>query len=390
MNDTWWVDPSQLDKDQRDAMALSISEDHLITGPPGSGKTNLLLLKGSQMVSAEKPNVLILTFTRTLREFVASGVQHYAFSADKIKTFAGWTASFLREEGEIPATDAKFEIQRSKQVAQIKGIIERRGYGQLYDAILIDEGQDCLTEEIDLFRRLGKVLFVAADERQKIYATQDPLARWRELIPEQFSLRFHYRNGEKICALADAIGKPSDSGDKLLTHSQYDEKKSPSSVQVHRFATIREQVQKAAETLQNQMKAYPDELLGIICPRHEELAQVIAELKQLPIWNSCAVQVHDGEGYVPFEPGKHICVCTAHSAKGLEFRTLHILSTEYLKKFQQQRRIAYTGVTRAKTTLSIYHSDDLPPLLASALASLNKPLPPAKLADLFKGSKNVV
>ena len=42
MNDTWWVKQSQLDDDQKKVFTLPIDKDHLVKGPPGSGKTNLL------------------------------------------------------------------------------------------------------------------------------------------------------------------------------------------------------------------------------------------------------------------------------------------------------------------------------------------------------------
>jgi superfamily I DNA and RNA helicase len=141
MNETWWVDPSQLDDDQKQVVALPPDRDHLITGPPGSGKTNLLLLKATEIVRMGKPNVLILVFTRTLREFVASGVSHYAFGAEKIKTFAGWTSQFLREEGVEPETDANFEAQRKKQVRQLTEVVSRRKHGQLWDAMFTTKGR---------------------------------------------------------------------------------------------------------------------------------------------------------------------------------------------------------------------------------------------------------
>ncbi len=86
MNETWWVKQEQLDEGQKAVIDLPLDQSHLIVGPPGSGKTNLLLLRGSQLVRSNKPNVLILTFTRTLREFVAS------------RGFRQSHASFLRVE----------------------------------------------------------------------------------------------------------------------------------------------------------------------------------------------------------------------------------------------------------------------------------------------------
>jgi ABC-type uncharacterized transport system ATPase subunit len=86
MNETWWVNPKDLDPRQKAVIDIPLDESHLILGPPGSGKTNLLLLRGSQLVRSGKPNVLVLVFNRTLREFVATGGQHYAFGVENIKT----------------------------------------------------------------------------------------------------------------------------------------------------------------------------------------------------------------------------------------------------------------------------------------------------------------
>jgi hypothetical protein len=42
------------------------------------------------------------------------------------------------------------------------------------------------------------------------------------------------------------------------------------------------------------------------------------------------------------------------------------------------------AVTRAKTSLTFYHSADLPPYLQEALLALKPAAPVAKLAQLFK------
>jgi superfamily I DNA/RNA helicase len=76
------------------------------------------------------------------------------------------------------------------------------------------------------------------------------------------------------------------------------------------------------------------------------------------------------EGYEIFDPQKSICACKLHSAKGLEFRALNILAAEGLKKFPMQRELAFMGVTRAKTSLCIYHCADLPSYLEEALSKL--------------------
>jgi len=388
MNESWWVHPYQLDDDQKKAVALPIDKSYLITGPPGSGKTNLLLLRATHLCRSGKPNVLILVFTRTLREFLCSGEHNYAFGADKIKTIASWAASFLKEYGIEPKTADSFDKQRRLQVAQLRELVQREKLKCEYDAIILDEAQDCLPEEIEIFDKLAGVLFVATDSKQKIYSTKDPLAKIRELVPNKFELRYHYRNGLKICRLADALAKHSELNRNLEETSNYNERKLPSSVEVEQCASVSDQVDKAIVKLTTQLKAYPEELLGIVCPTHEELDKVIKCLRASRLNRVCVYQGAE-DGYVPFSKDTMICVCTIHSAKGLEFRALHVLGLDSIGKFYSySRNTAFTAVTRAKTSLTLYHTMGLRPFLESAIVSLQKQPAPPELSELFKGSSD--
>src|SRR5260370_7760063 len=87
MTDTWWVKQGQLDSHQKKIFALSIKNDYLVKGPPGSGKTNLLLLRGKQLIGSNIPNIVVVVHTRTLQEFIRSGAHNYGIPAGKIVTF---------------------------------------------------------------------------------------------------------------------------------------------------------------------------------------------------------------------------------------------------------------------------------------------------------------
>jgi len=385
VSDTWWVRPDQLDEDQREVITRPIDESRLIFGPPGSGKTNLLLLKASQLVRTGKPNVLILTFTRALREFVSHGVNNYAFSEEKVKTFKAWMSEFLRGEGVEPDSTIDFDQQRRNRTKQCIDLLNLRGYGLMFDAIFIDEGQDCLPEEVELFSRLSEVLFVVADDKQKIYDTPDCVSFLKNKIPaaQTTRLRFHYRSGVNICRTADSIIAAAGEN-RLLPTCQYSEKENPSSVDVVRKDSLQNQVQYAIEELKDQLLAYPDEMLGIVCPKRQSLDDVVNMLVESDLSEECNFHVNDGDGYEPLDPSKRIYVSTIHSAKGLEFRALHILDAGSIN-FGSVRRVAYTAVTRAKTSLSIYHDGRIPPFLHSAAIAGQEPVEQASLEDLFKG-----
>jgi superfamily I DNA/RNA helicase len=126
-------------------------------------------------------------------------------------------------------------------------------------------------------------------------------------------------------------------------------------------------------------------MIGILCPRHAELSLVWSAISESAIAANAQLQQFS-EGYSPFDPERRVIVSTIHSAKGLEFRALHLLGMDHLPKFRnRQKNLAYTAVTRAKTSLTIYHENALPGYLEKGvLAANNVVVAPPKLGDLFK------
>ena len=167
----------------------------------------------------------------------------------------------------------------------------------------------------------------------------------------------------------EVTGEPT-----LLETSKYPEAKLESTVERLPFNTLDEQCDELIERLDTQIKAYPGELIGIACPRGEDLVPVVDRLRNSEFADQLIVQTSD-DGYEAFDPDKSVCVSKLHSAKGLEFRAFHILAAEGLKKFPLQRELTFMGVTRAKTSLCIYHSADLPSYLEGALSKLNPDTP---------------
>jgi hypothetical protein len=71
------------------------------------------------------------------------------------------------------------------------------------------------------------------------------------------------------------------------------------------------------------------------------------------------------------------------AAKGLEFRALHIAGFEFVKNFRKQRNMSFTGVTRAKTSLSVYYSNGLPGYFEQSYVNMNRPPEIPELEELF-------
>ena len=352
-------------------------------GPPGSGKTKLLLLRAKYMNLAGHPNIMVIVYTRTLREFIVAGGHEYGFPSSKVQTCRRWQQDFLRSYGVRIDPPDDFEGQRTYFSEQIAAIIKKNKLSRVHDAILLDEGQDYLPEEILIFKKLSRVLFATAHSRQKIYNVTDCLDTLKDTVDEVHLLRSHYRIGATICKIADALAKDSEDFEPLAPASRYDEKARPSSVEHAKCTGIDDEATKIIARLETQLKAYPDDLLGVVCPTNDSVSRVWEAISNSSLAASAVLQT--AEEHAAFDPDKHICVSTLHGAKGLEVRAMHMAGCEFLKRFPHQRNMAYTAVTRAKTSLSLYYSDDIPGYLEQALMSIQASPDLPKIKQLFGG-----
>jgi superfamily I DNA and RNA helicase len=384
MKNNWWVGPKQLNSEQKAVVSLPLDGNHLILGPPGCGKTNLILLRANYLALSGLADVKILVFTRTLQEFIRTGSTQYAFPASNVLTAVKWKQDLLKEYSYEYRVNGGFSQLRRFLTEQVAKLVEAEGLEDLYDCILLDEAQDYSAEELRLFAVLGKRLFAVADGQQRIYPGDDPIQTLQELTDHQHTLKYHYRCGREPCKVADAIRRGSRNYIRLEPTMQYDENSHPSSVKSTRCGSIRATGESIVIRLRNQVKAYPEDLLGVIAPRREEMLRLGEVIKESDFAGESTVQTD--EDHVSFTPDTKIVVCTLHAAKGLEFRCLHIVGCEYFPHFHdRQKRMAYTGVTRAKTSVFLYSVDPLPTFLEQALNAV-RPLPDLpSLEAAFKG-----
>ncbi len=375
----WWREAEDLDDEQRRVAALPRDGKYLVTGKPGSGKTNLLVLRAAYLIRAKRPNIKVLTWTRLINEFIASGsASHGLTTDDKLKTFKSWAKFALSEVG-MDIVPAGTFAQQIRQLTD--ALLAAEDDLSRYDGMLLDEVQDYSPQLISMLSGLSDRLFYVGDENQRIYDTRGGMNAARAAVDEEFALPFHYRNGLRVCRVAEAIHDETDYAET----SRYDEERLPSRVHLREYVDLEAQVEAVVSELLDQLRSYPNELLGVMVPLRRDLRDVIDLLRaNEDIEPYCQFQTA-AEFYSALDEDKPIVVSTINSAKGVEFRAAHIVAMEGIRSFPpaKHHNLAYTAVTRAKTTLHGYYSGNLLPWLQSAFLKGQEPADEPTLDDLF-------
>lgn len=367
-DDSWWLEETDLDDDQKKVNGLDLDGNFAVFGPPGSGKTNLALLRASLFVNSGRPNVLVLIFTSELREFIRRGSSNYSVADEKIITIMAWTLGLLREHhirtDDLPDGQGTFQERRLEVAKRLHSLFDNKpGLEGHLDCILVDEVQDCLREEIDLFIRAARFVFFAGDSRQQIYDTGDIIDYVKTRVDEIVTLKYHYRNGPQICQVADAVGRSSGEAPIEPTCNYKEQKQGKAEVTFVPCASEDQQTEELLKRLESQIRAYPGELIGVMAPRNQDTDRIRTAIAGSKI---LAGHLLD-EGDLSPDPDRTIHVCNMFATKGLEYRSANIVYANNISKLgSKQKRVAYTSITRAKTTLRVYYFGKIPGYLEEA------------------------
>lgn len=368
MSNTWWRDEDELAKEQSDLLEVPAEQSLLIKGPPGSGKTNLLLLRANQLFLGDHPNLYVVVFGSLLKNFIRIGGAQYKFPADKVVTHTSLFKMILRLEGaDFDDQNLSLEIARKRRADVLENLIEKGQVGAQFDALLLDEAQDYTPQEIRLLSQLTSVLVATADSRQRVYDVEDCSEELGKSVQIEHQLTYHFRNGRDICRVADGIYKGSPQYAPMLPHSNYPEADYPSKATPKDGLSLDDQISAMVAQIRDQRFAYPDDLIGVLAPRNAELDLIEQGLTDAGLGDL----ITRANASNRFEPSRRIWLSTLTAAKGLEFRAVHIAGLEYLSKMGSvQKRLIFTGVTRAKTALTCYWHESVPGYFESACRSV--------------------
>ena len=148
---------SELTSRQREAAAHNpINGNLYVSGPPGSGKTVILLRRGLFLKNLKNLRVLVLVYNRTLRKYIS---ELKNFDSMEVETWYRWIYDRYNRR---PPQFRPFEYDWAK-------ILDKEQNSPVeYDVIMVDEGQDLPIELYKVLVKISRHLSVFADFNQEI------------------------------------------------------------------------------------------------------------------------------------------------------------------------------------------------------------------------------
>lgn len=381
-NTSWWRSLDELDNDQKNFIKLPPHGKHLLEGPPGSGKTNLLLLRAQFIAGQGDKNVLIVTFTNGLVDFIRSGIGSKGLiGPDQIRTYHSWASDHILQhlgKRAVPK-DSAFDDETRKSILQmVLEANQKLPTPKLYSAIFVDEAQDFSTQELEGLLCLSDNICICGDVRQGIYH-RDGLSVEESLGLTRHTLKRHFRIGQRIAQVADRLLPPAEGVESLESTSNYNPKtQGKATAEMHPCVDRDSQFTQMLGLLHVQVDAFKGDKIGIFCGKKEMLMELRDRFNGTDLADS--VCVHGVDEHSGFGTDQPIHVLTIHSAKGAEFRAVHIYGAEDLKNYPlNNRQLGFTAITRAKTALNVYRSGNTNNPLENAFAEPSH----VDLKDLF-------
>lgn len=350
----------ELSKEQDAVYSMSLDGNHVVAGPPGTGKTVMALYR-AQALNIDDRRAHVLMHSNTLKQYTRLAAAEVEVEGS-VDTFHRWFARFW--EGHFGCSPPKIAgDQWAFDWDEIARAFARKPpRADTLPDLLVDEGQDLSPSFYQLVSMMASNVSVFADENQKLFpnnSTLDEIRRGLGRRTEVHKLTRNYRNTVEIAALAahfycggpTGIPEPPErEGDVPL---------------LRRFDGLNEFI----ELLARYEKNFSDRSIGVILPDRYLEKQVFNKLNHRRPRNPVQAYIsqYPQHRVIDFEqPG--VKIFNYWQVKGLEFDTVFVPELQRVTQDPTSAEVRmrfYVVFSRAREELILsYCGDREPPIVA--------------------------
>lgn len=353
---TWLVPSGQLTLDQQRAVQMDMSRHRVIFGPPGSGKTVVLLHRARHLCDiAETPltGFRIFVYTRVLKAYIRDALEFLRLPEQCVMTFDQWCVGYYREylgHG-LPQQPIGSELDFPGIRQSVLDHLRRFGFRNQFRFVLVDEAQDLDDKAFEILKRISRHITVCADDRQQLYDSstgQIEILRALGLHQQNLTLLGAYRCAPYVARLAAQLIDDSRERSQFLDAVQTDTARQETPL-LYKAADLTDEKHHVLDILRDRAGR---ERIALLVPNKHLLIDFVNFVKQSGMAIESAGKTDGGmqmpENFEDFTPK----ALTYWSAKGLTFDTV-LLPSLTTNSFPNQitearlKKLLFVGITRA-------------------------------------------
>jgi superfamily I DNA/RNA helicase len=356
---TWLLHRSELTPDQLRVVEMPPDENRLILGPPGSGKTQILVHRAAHLAATynvQPARYRAFVFTNVIREYIRSGFEFLGLPDETVSTLDFWTTAIYEKyfSRRLPRTERGKSIDFPKIRRDVLSVIRtRKEQRNTLDFVLVDEGQDLGPETYEILSLAARHVTVFVDPHQKIFEEGADESFIREKLgmsARQVSLLAAYRNAPYVAHLASHFIADAEKRSQYLAQVQVEQKVRERPL-LFIASTYERELDRLAEIVRQRQVL--NERIGIIVPTNRLLHGIASGLEERGIVVEKAIKIGEGAKVrIACDFGNLVPkIATFHMAKGLTFDSV-LLPRLTEKAYQwtkrpQRGRILFVGIARA-------------------------------------------
>lgn len=352
----------ELSKEQQHIFDLPLDGSHIVTGPPGSGKTIMAIYRAEMLHRSMNEPTLLLMYGRLLSEYSAAAVRSLGVESI-VRNYHAWFREwFTKTYGTSPPKVDRYNFDWPR-VFQVIG--NEPPPDAVRPHVIIDEGQDMPKEFYAVLGMVARTMTIFADEHQQLTDDNSTIREITKVtgISSFAELSKNFRNTRAIAAVASAFYTGAGSPPVELKDDALDGDLPVLAQEASLHSTV--------TRLVSFERSHSRQHIGVIVPYISQLKQLYNRLEGKA---RNPVQVYfsgnmRGRNPIDFtRPGLKLVSWV--SAKGLEFDTVFLPELQRVKMRPDDVRFRmsmYVATSRARNELYFLYSGDGEPSIIDGL-----------------------
>lgn len=341
---------NDLDKSQTEIVKTEPYDSSMfVSGPPGSGKTSVAILRSRMLLDNGITNVMFLLYNHSLYGYLRK-----VFSKMQLKnsiTIETKDKFFWRLHSSIMHRSPNGSTYEDKYNTVLR-VVNNAPDNKLpsYKLLVLDESQDFSPTELSILCRLTKRMVVLADFDQQIY--QNTNAKIFNNLPQK-RLETIYRFGRAIAKIAEPFSNSGVDLQSKVTKTGNTPAYRIETDRLNAFSVL-------CQIIKN--KGVADGTMAIISPLRDELQRLSIRLSSAGIDNFFSSSNNEALRDYDYDSKRPLLI-TPHSAKGMEFDVVVMWGFSNAALYYEKNTLIYLSITRTCGELYLIQTPDTCPEL---------------------------